>query len=142
MDWSIDPDEFGTTPATILAAFDKIETLEKEQNMSFLDVYEILILDSLASPSTFTGSSNFIQFEQKVSEILLQVHGLKDKKEAFAFGEALSFKKGDLIFDLRDLKALRLEGKGKNVKVVERKSNNLKEKDDSVAFRMSRSLFR
>lgn len=117
------------------------------------------------------------QFENEVSQLVLEGVEISDVKKAIEWGEAESYRKGDLLFDFgrkltlsdkkKDIstveKAIRLIGEGgglnslmstkggnvgssgakKKEKVVEGAAAILESlRDDALAFRLSRSLFR
>lgn len=127
---------------------------------AFVDTYEILVLDGFGRDGEGTGLSavnwvarTFEQFEAEVGQTLLGACGCRDVKAALEWGEAESYRKGDLLFDFKAVGS----GKGKNKggEGGEGGKKKAKEKgvdgtaamldslrDDALAFKLSRSLFR
>lgn len=189
-----DPDAFGignANPASILASLDALDSPEKLQGMKvFEGTYEVVVMDGFGREGEGSGLSaatyvmrSFEQFENEIGQLVLEATGLRDVKGALEWGEAESYRKGELLFDFggsikkiggggekelttveKAVKVIR-EGGSLNdllpLKAVEQmsiKSGGKKKKkekapegraaileslrDDSLAFKLSRSLFR
>lgn len=150
--WQIDPEGFGplpSSPASVLESLDTLETPETQQKMErFEQVYEILVLDGFGRDGEGTGltSGNYVgrsweQFEQVVGEQLLATCGLRDVKGALEFGEAESYRRGEMVWTFGNGED---DGGGRKGRkgMGEAQAGLESLRDDDLAFKLSRSLFR
>lgn len=158
--WQIDVEGFGSPaapPATLLKALDKLETPETIQRMKpFPDVYEVLVLDGWGRDGEGSGKSansylgrSYEQFEAVVASLVLQVCGCDNVKGALALGEQECIRNGDLEqLTSAPANASAKQSAAKNKgKLSTSKGDGAAAmleslRDDDLAFKLSRSLFR
>lgn len=122
-----------------------------------MDVYELIVLDAFGREGEGTGMEpgrymgrTWEQFEAVVGQVLLGAVGVRDIKGALEWGEAESKRRGDILFDFKgDLTKKKKGGgggggaRGRKEKGVDGTKEMLESlRDDKLAFKLSRSLFR
>lgn len=159
--WSTDPAGFGPSNSSPLSTLGLLDSPEKAQGLpAFADVYELLVLDGLGHDGEGTGRTagssvmrTYEQFESELAQAVLSACGKQDVRGAKEWGEAEAYRRGDVLMEfalgsagvgaaavLGMKKALAQRGSkleaGETLEMMD------KLRDDKLALKLSRSLFR
>lgn len=165
--WQIDLSAFTSTSAAppsmtsppssaiLISVLSKLSTPEVMQQMApFQDVYEILILDSFGREGEGSGRTanscvrrSYEQFEAALGGIICEALQLENVKEVLEYSANEEISRGEMLLteEMSPTVASNKLVKGKNGKKKEKGAAEMMLedlRDDALAFKLSRSLFR
>lgn len=150
--WATDPAGFGPHNADPLAVLDALDSPEKAQGLdAWADVFELLVLDGFGRDGEGTGRTagtsvprNYEVFEAEVGQAVLSACGRADVKGAKEWGVAESLRRGDVVMAFGGGGPASGGGAGAGAMRKAREADEGVDKlrDDKLALKLSRSLFR